>query len=80
MAPEIRGITICGDYGGQCIRTSLVESVDGKIVKTRSGSTYQLGTVKPQFLDYLKECGYKFDPENPIRTVDKLTELEPKKN
>ncbi len=79
MAPEIRGLVICGDCEGRMIRTSTVARVGGKVVYTRN-SVYLLGTVKQQFLDHLKVCGYKFDPENPIRMVDKLTVLEPRPN
>ncbi len=84
-APEARGIVICGECDHPkavktgIIRTSTVKSVEGKVVKTLN-STYVLGTIKPQFLAYLKECGYTYDPENPIRMVDKLTFLEPKPN
>ncbi len=78
-APEIAGIVICGDFEGRPIRTSTVARVEGTVVYTRN-SVYQLGTIKPQFLAYLKQCKYKFDPENPIRMVDKLTFLEPRPN
>ncbi len=78
-APEVAGLVICGDCGDRGIRTSRVKSVEGKIVKTLN-STYQLGTIRKEFLDHLKECGYPFDPENPIKIVDKLTVLEKKSN
>ncbi len=78
-APEIAGIVICGDFEGRPIRTSSVVRTEGKTVYTRN-SVYQLGSIEPKFLNHLKTCGYKFDPENPIRLVNKLTVLEPKPN
>ncbi len=85
-APEIRGICVVGECpehpkarNGK-IQTSLVKRTEGRTVYTKSGSVYQLGEIDPGFLAHLKECGYPFDPENPIRVVDKLTKLEKKPN
>lgn len=87
-APEAAGICIVGTCEGHpkgqghdgVIQTSRVKKVEGRVVKTVSGSIYYLGGIKPQFLAYLKECGYSFDPENPIKIVDEITFLEPKPN
>ncbi len=62
------------------IALEFIKKAEGCVVTTRSGSTYVLGTIKPEFLAYLKECGYKFDPYNPIRLVDDYTFLEPRPN
>lgn len=78
-APEAAGLVICGECEGRIIRTSRVKKATGQVVQTEN-STYVIGTIKPEFLAHLKECGYKFDPENPIKVVDKLTVLEKRSN
>jgi hypothetical protein len=75
-APEVAGITICGMLDGKLIRTSTVRSFQGRTVVTNSGTVYHLGQIDSEFLDHLKANNYPFDPENPIRLVNKLTELK----
>lgn len=72
--PEARGLAIQGkvygregwEEGGQ-ICTSNVVSVDGRTVKTRSGSTYRLGRIAPAFREWLRKQGREYDPRNPIK-------------
>lgn len=74
IGPRIVG-TRAGDPPGRQVVTSTVEEIDGRYVKTMSGSVYELGEPDPDFVKFLRENGYPFDPENPIRRVDKITEL-----
>lgn len=59
---------------GKDVITSSIEEVDGKIIRTASGSTYFLGEPDPKYLAYLESIGYAYDPENPIK--DKRTDHE----
>jgi hypothetical protein len=69
-APERAGICIQGSLGENWIRTSRVVKVEGRVVTTKSGSTYHLGKVSDDFLAYLKKEGREApDPENPIKVV-----------
>lgn len=52
---------------GKTIQTSCIREVEGKIIHTQN-STYRLGEPKKEWLDWMKENGIDFDPENPIRT------------
>lgn len=78
-APEVGNPCIQGVCEAKAIRTSRVVSFRGRIVTTRSGSQYELGEPDELFIEWLKENGYPFDPENPLRLVDKPTEMEPPK-
>jgi hypothetical protein len=48
------------------ISTSSIMTAEGLIVITKSGSVYELGTVDPKYLEYLKENNINFNPEQPI--------------
>lgn len=67
VAPEY-GLYLCGSLNGKNIRTSRIIDVDGIFVKTRN-SVYELGSVKPEFLDYLKSINKEFDKNNPIKII-----------
>lgn len=82
-APEL-GPRIVGTREGETkqVRTATVVEVDGRFVKTASGSVYELGDADPDFVRHLEASGYAFDPENPIRLLRSLaerTELPPRK-
>ena len=54
--PECQSLCLKGDvYGhelhfdGKCIRTSTIEGIEGELVKTYSGSLYELGEVNPEY-------------------------------
>lgn len=75
MAPELQSICLFGEvYGhpnprhhdGKIVRTSRVMDVSGKVVKTYSGSVYELGVVSPDYVEWMKSNNIPFDPENPI--------------
>ena len=80
--PELRNTVLTGyvfghpDYDdGHPIITSSIVLVRGKIIKTKSGSEYELGEIEPEFKKWLDEKGYKFDKERPIKFVYNRTKL-----
>lgn len=54
---------------GKAIRTSAVVSAEGRIVKTRSGSTYRLGRISRLYRRWLDEHCPNWDWRNPITMV-----------
>lgn len=75
-APEQRDLFIHGHlYGdptfpdGYEVVTSGVRKVKGRMITTKNGSHYTLGTPDPVWLAWLREHGIPFDPERPIRLV-----------
>lgn len=54
---------------GKEIITSGIESVEGRVVRTRSGSVYELGRIDPEYKAYLKEHHPDWDWRNPIKLV-----------
>jgi hypothetical protein len=71
---EDEGVVPIRIYGvlvgsGSEIVTSAVEEVEGKVVRTRSGSVYELGDVDPAYLAEMKANKYPFDPEHPIKVL-----------
>lgn len=79
-APEQARICLVGnvDEVGR-VRTTYVVVIDGPYVQTRSGTVYRLGTVDPDYLDFLRDNDYQFDPRHPIRKVSKVTKLKHRK-
>jgi len=77
LDPEIcHGVCIEGMvYGhpkkedGKRVRTSAIHEVNGRIVKTRSGSVYGLGIPNPDWAEFMKRINKDFDPENPLNRV-----------
>ncbi len=72
-SPEIAGIRITGIVknhltrpDGDYIATSPVASATGRVVTTRSGSIYHLGTISPTYRAYLRETRPQWDWRNPI--------------
>lgn len=71
--PEHRSIVVCGEVhghksrpDGDKIQTSRIQSIRGKVIATLN-SKYRLGTVKKDYLDWMKEKGIEFNPDKPIR-------------
>lgn len=73
-APE-QGLCLLGKvYGnpkfpdGYTIQTSRIIDVEGRVVRTASGSLYLLdGDPDPGFAEYLQRAGKPLDLENPIK-------------
>ncbi len=73
-APEIRGLCLVGEVAGHPrrpdgtrVKTSPIVAVEGRVVRTRSGSVYELnGDPHPAYLAWLAECGREYDRENPV--------------
>lgn len=74
-APELRGLCLVGDVTGHPrrpdgtrVQTSPIVAVDGRQIRTRSGSVYHLeGDPHPAYLAWLAECGRDYDAEQPIK-------------
>jgi hypothetical protein len=71
--PELRGLMVDGRVKGhpkypddEIILTSIIRKVEKDIIFTQN-SIYRLGEPRKDWLDWLKENGIKFDPENPIK-------------
>ena len=76
QAPEIRDhIHVAGKIGGKCKLTSQVVSVDGRTIRTKTGSIYQLGEPSEAYRKFLASIGYVLDEEHPI----KLDVVRPKR-
>ncbi len=69
LAPEINPVCLVGyrDDDPRPVITSPIVEVNGRIIKTLSGSTYFLGEPAPEYLEYLESIGYPYDSENPIK-------------
>lgn len=86
LAPELLVPVLTGniDYHprfnkGGSIQSSSIRGGFGKVIRTESGSTYELiGNPNPEFVDWintkvipkLKEIGYEFDWEEPIASLE----------
>jgi len=72
-APEARRISLTGfrDNEEQQIITSEIVEIDGKYIRTWSGSIYILGEINEEYLAWMKKNNIKYDPENPISLKDK---------
>ncbi len=57
---------------GATITTSPIDSVDGRLVRTRSRE-YILGAICPEYLGWCREHygpDWQHDPNNPIKVID----------
>lgn len=68
LPPESQGKCIKGTRpDGKRIRTSPIQSAEGRIIQTQN-SEYELGEVKPEFLEWCKKNGHHLPiGDNPIR-------------
>jgi hypothetical protein len=62
---------------GKAIMTSYIKDVRGRIISTASGSLYELGTISPGYLEYMKNNRIQFSWEEPIqfKRSNPLTDL-----
>ena len=69
IPPECNPTCLSGYREGEDrpVRTSPIVEVNGRIVRTESGSTYFLGEPSPEYLAYLEKIGYPYDPDQPIK-------------
>ncbi len=74
-APQTAGMDIrlvgYRDDESRAVITSPVMKVEGKTITTRSGSVYLLQDIDPAYEAWMKSVGIAYDPENPIKVVDK---------
>ena len=77
-APEQAGIAISGilrdasphdDREGRRVWTSRVVSVNGRVVTTRSGSVYHLGSIHPEYREWIRKNRPEWDWRNPIKDI-----------
>jgi len=70
-APECRHIHLTGvrmDEGEEeSITTTRVLTVNGRFVTTRSGNTYYLKNIDPNYLDWMKANNMEYDEAQPIK-------------
>lgn len=55
---------------GELVTTSPIVSVFGRMVCTKTGTSYLLGTPDPGYIKWLEANGHPFDPEHPIRVIN----------
>jgi hypothetical protein len=68
-APEINPGRLFGfrDEDPKSVRTSPIVSANGREITTRSGSVYILEDIDPEYLAWLEENGYEYNPADPIK-------------
>ena len=78
-APESRPLVLHGEvYGhpkrtdGMRVTTSPAVGVEGRVVRTASGSEYRLEEPSPEYMAWLTANKIPFDAEHPIRLVSAL--------
>lgn len=78
-APESRPCLVGhrdGDPAGKDVTTTQIVESEGRFVRTRSGSVYELGDPDPMWIEFLKSKGYPSpDPDNPIKIVTRREDL-----
>ena len=77
LPPEIKNLSVRGKvYGhpeytdGNIIKTSPIQSIQGKTVYTMN-TIYELGEPDPEFIKWMKAEGIFFNPEEPIKIIQK---------
>jgi hypothetical protein len=68
-APEAKRIQLTGfrDNETSSVITSDIVDIDGKSIKTLSGSIYILDDIDPEYLSWLEANEIDYDPDNPIK-------------
>jgi len=68
-APELRAKRLTGyrDDDPREVITSPIQTIEGRTITTLSGSVYVLEDPDPEYLLWMAENGYQYDPENPIK-------------
>src|SRR5271170_5635163 len=83
-APETKNMDIrlvgYRDDESRAVITSSVMKVEGKTITTRSGSVYLLQDIDPAYEAWMKDNGIAYDPDDPIKVVDKPTKLKSELN
>jgi len=79
-APELNPMRLQGVvYGhsrkpdGKRVTTSHIVAVQGRCVKTNSGTVYRLGTVEPAYRAFLREHRPNWDWRKPITIIEAAT-------
>jgi len=49
------------------VKTSRIVKVNGKEITTKSGSIYVLGTISPEYLQWMKENNIQYNENQPIK-------------
>lgn len=74
LAPEAAGARLGGfakghptQPDGKRIRTSRIEAVDGRRIKTFSRWYLLVGPPHPDYVEWMTEHGYEYDEANPVK-------------
>ena len=69
-SPEQLELCLVGyrDEQEKRVITSPIVFSDGRTVKTRSGSIYKLAEPDENYLEYLRQSGIEYDPEQPVKS------------
>ena len=74
-APELIGVCLQGlaenhpRLGNSFIRTTEIVEVEGRYVKTRSGTVYKLGNIDQKYRRLLKQIRPDWDYKKPIKIL-----------
>ena len=78
MAPELKLKFVVGILpDGQKVRTSAIHEANGRLIRTESGSLYELiGPPNAGYMQWLDSNGRAYDPECPIKVTSRKTKFE----
>jgi hypothetical protein len=74
LAPELCTPYLTGKSekrGGKRVSTNTIDAVNGRLVRTKSGSVYRLGRIMPSYRAWMREQGWEYDPKQPIKMSGK---------
>lgn len=57
---------------GKFVTTSRIVKVEGRQLTTKSGSVYYLEEPHPEYLEWMKDQGYEYNSDNPIKVKSML--------
>jgi len=76
MHPSLRPLRLHGKvYGhpkfedGKEVTTGPVVNAEGRVITTSSGSVYKLGSIEPEYREWLKTDTPDWDWKNPIKKL-----------
>lgn len=69
QAPETNHQRLRGyrDSENRAVKTSPLIKVDGRKITTQSGNIYILEDIDANYLKWMQDNGYEYNPENPIK-------------
>lgn len=79
LAPELRERVICGEMDGENVMIRKISHTEGRVVICKNGDKYMLGTIKPDYREYIRENGWSYDSKNPVKIVAEFSLFEKEK-